>query len=139
MRQYKWQGFISKRKGNNSIFGFLAGKALAILKNDGSRNVPDCMADSIGKICEEFINRILQFRSCLTPECIKRHSSTKKIFFGDEISYGNCGFNSRQYPCHRCHTLPFRPLPTNNIESPSLPTWINKDIFLEPTLMHTSI
>jgi hypothetical protein len=57
----------------------LAGKGLAILTTGGGRNVPDCKAGSIGKICEEYIKGILQFRWCLTPECIKRHSSTKKI------------------------------------------------------------
>jgi hypothetical protein len=49
------------------------------LKTGGGRNVPDCMTGSIGKICEEFIKRILQFHWCLTPECIKRNSSTKNF------------------------------------------------------------
>jgi len=53
------------------------GPGLEILTTEGGRNVPDCKAGSIEKICEEFMKRILQFRWCLTPECIKRHSSTK--------------------------------------------------------------
>ena len=55
----------------------MTGKDLAILKTDGARNVPDCKAGSIGKMCEEFIKRILHFRWCLTPACIKRPSYTK--------------------------------------------------------------
>jgi hypothetical protein len=97
-KQWNWQEFAPERKGNNSIFAFWLERAWLfwwVMAAEMFLTVRP-KAGSIGKICEDFMNRILQFRWCLTPECIKRHSSTKHFFVGDERNYGHCGFNSRR-------------------------------------------
>ena len=63
-----------------------------------------------------FIVMFMSVESRCTEHCLREHCYF--FFF--------CSSQDLYIVLQQFCTLPFRPLPTNNIESPSLPTWINK-------------